>query len=59
MDFRHLIDGQWQDSLDGQRIEVLDPCTARTFATLARGDAPEVDMAVAAARRALQGPGAA
>jgi len=56
MDFRHLIDGQWLDSLDGQRIEVLDPCTARPFATLARGGAQEVDLAVAAARRALQGP---
>jgi aldehyde dehydrogenase (NAD+) len=56
MDYKLLIDGQWQDAVDGQRIDVLDPCTARPFATLARGGAADVDRAVHAARAALDGP---
>ncbi len=50
-----LIDGRWVDAAAGETIELLDPCDARPFATIARGQAEDVDRAVAAARRSLDG----
>lgn len=50
-----LIDGRWVDAQAGEDIEVLDPCSAQPFATIARGRAADVDLAVAAAQRALAG----
>ena len=50
-----LIDGRWVDALSGETLPVLDPCSAQPFGTLARGRAEDVDLAVAAARRALDG----
>ncbi|RZL92567.1 MAG: aldehyde dehydrogenase family protein [Variovorax sp.] len=50
-----LIDGRWVDAQAGETIEVLDPCSAQPFGTIARGRAEDVDLAVAAARRALDG----
>jgi phenylacetaldehyde dehydrogenase len=52
---RLLIDGVWVDAADGARFATLDPATGRTLADVARGTAPDVDAAVAAARRALTG----
>ncbi len=52
---RLLIDGRWVDALDGETIEVIDPCSGQAFARIARGRAADVDLAVAAARRALEG----
>lgn len=51
-----LIDGQWVDAVDGETIDVIDPCSGQAFAKIARGRSADVDLAVAAARRALQGP---
>ncbi|WP_447777770.1 aldehyde dehydrogenase family protein [Variovorax boronicumulans] len=50
-----LIDGRWVDARSGETLPVLDPCSAQPFGTLARGRAEDVDLAVAAARRALDG----
>jgi aldehyde dehydrogenase (NAD+) len=53
---KHFIGGRWLDSVSGQTLPVLDPSTGEAFDTLARGDARDVDRAVAAAREALAGP---
>ena len=50
-----LIDGRWVDAQAGETIEVIDPCTAQAFSTIARGRAEDVDLAVSAAQRALDG----
>lgn len=54
-DKQHFIDGKWQASLSGESIETFNPSTGRVLATLARGRKEDVDMAVAAARRAFEG----
>ena len=50
-----LIDGRWVDAAAGETIDVIDPCTAQPFCTIARGRAEDVDHAVQAAQRALDG----
>lgn len=55
-DKQHFIDGKWQPSVSGERIETFNPATGRVLATLARGRQEDVDAAVAAARRAFGGP---
>lgn len=51
-----LINGQWQNAKSGRTFQVLDPATAMHLATVAEGDAADVDAAVRAARAALDGP---
>jgi aldehyde dehydrogenase (NAD+) len=51
-----LIDGRWVDALEGETIDVIDPCSGQVFEKIARGRAMDVDLAVAAARRAMDGP---
>ena len=51
-----LIDGLWVDAVDGETIDVIDPCGGQVFAKIGRGRSADVDLAVAAARRALEGP---
>lgn len=50
-----LIGGEWKDAVGGEVIDVINPCTAETFATIDRGQAVDIDLAVAAAQRALDG----
>lgn len=50
-----LIDGRWVDALEGETIDVIDPCNGTVFEKIARGRAADVDLAVAAARRAMDG----
>ena len=52
----HFIDGEWRPSASGQVIETRNPSTGEVIATLARGGDADVDVAVAAARRAFEGP---
>jgi phenylacetaldehyde dehydrogenase len=52
---RLLIDGAWIDADSGETFEVYDPATGEVIATCAAGAAPDVDRAVAAARRAFDG----
>ena len=52
-----LIDGKWIQAKSGKVIDVLDPSNEMPLATVAEGDAADIDDAVRAARRALeQGP---
>ena len=47
---QHFINGQWVPAASGQTLPVLNPATGEAFDTIARGDARDVDAAVAAAR---------
>lgn len=53
---QHFINGQWVPAASDRTLPVIDPATGEAFDTLARGDAADVDRAVAAARAALSGP---
>ncbi|CAM8640145.1 PutA NAD-dependent aldehyde dehydrogenases [Oxalobacteraceae bacterium] len=50
-----LIDGQWRSAVNGQTIEVINPCDNKSFTTISRGTSADIDLAVAAAQRALDG----
>jgi aldehyde dehydrogenase (NAD+) len=50
---RLFIDGAWVEPRGQGRIAVVDPATESTFAEIAAGGAADVDLAVAAARRAF------
>jgi aldehyde dehydrogenase (NAD+) len=52
----HFIDGKWVASRSGDGIETRNPSDGKVIATLARGGIGEIDAAVAAARRAFEGP---
>ena len=49
----HLIGGEQVPARSGATFETVDPATAEPFATLAAGEAEDVDLAVRAARAAL------
>ena len=51
-----LIDGKPCDAQAGERFETRDPANGELIAELARARAADVDLAVAAARRAFDGP---
>ncbi len=51
-----LIDGRWREAVSGRTFETVDPATGERLAEVAEGDAADVDLAVGAARRALDGP---
>lgn len=51
-----LIDGRPVAALSGRTFETLDPATEDVIAVVAEADQHDVDLAVAAARRALEGP---
>jgi len=51
-----LIDGQRVPSLSGRTFNTLNPATEQVIATISEGNADDVDRAVAAARRAFEGP---
>ncbi len=47
------INGQWVDSQSGARFDILDPGTAKPFASCPTNDASDVDAAVEAAHAAF------
>jgi phenylacetaldehyde dehydrogenase len=49
-----LIDGKWVPAKSGKTFAVEDPATQETIAQVAEGDAADIDLAVAAARRAFE-----
>jgi aldehyde dehydrogenase (NAD+) len=51
-----LIDGEWVDAASGKTVDTVNPATGKVLTTLACGDKVDVDRAVAAARRAFEGP---
>src|SRR5262245_7751251 len=48
-----LIDGKWVDAQSGKTFPVEDPATQDVIAHVAEGDEADIDLAVAAARRAF------
>jgi aldehyde dehydrogenase (NAD+) len=52
-DFRFYIDGVWVDRSDAPRIAVRNPYSEEVIGHVAAGSPADVDMAVAAARRAF------
>ncbi|ALJ19217.1 aldehyde dehydrogenase family protein [Microbacterium sp. No. 7] len=51
-----LIGGEWVEPSSGQYIDAVNPANGEVLARIAQGDARDVDLAVAAARRAFEGP---
>src|SRR3989442_13046046 len=54
--YQLVIDGRRVEAASGQRYNTVDPYVGAPWASAADGDAADVDLAVAAARRALAGP---
>ncbi|MFN8221623.1 MAG: 5-carboxymethyl-2-hydroxymuconate semialdehyde dehydrogenase [Gaiellales bacterium] len=50
---RHYIDGEYRDATHGGTFESVNPATNEVIAAAADGSASDVDLAVAAARRAF------
>jgi len=50
---KQFIGGQWIDSASGETFETLDPATGKVIGQMARGNAADVDAAVASARTAF------
>src|SRR5215831_13053452 len=51
-----LIDGRWVPAVSGKTFESRNPATGEVLATVAEGDREDIDRAVAAARKAFNGP---
>ena len=51
-----LINGKWVEAASGKHFESRNPATGELLATVAEGDAEDINRAVAAARRAFDGP---
>src|SRR5437762_868565 len=52
---RMLIDGERVDAQSGEWLESFNPYTAKPWALIPRGQKADVDLAVAAARKAFYG----
>ena len=53
--YQLFIDGQWVDAAAGKTFTTLNPATGEVLAEVAEADKADVDLAVAAARKALDG----
>ncbi len=53
---RLFIDGKWVEAASGKTFDTLNPSTGQVLASVAEGDAEDIDRAVEAARRAFNGP---
>jgi aldehyde dehydrogenase (NAD+) len=51
-----LIANEWRDAVSGETMEVVNPATEEVIASVASGEAEDLDLAVRAARAALDGP---
>ncbi|MHC0052467.1 aldehyde dehydrogenase family protein [Actibacterium sp. D379-3] len=49
-----LIDGQWVNALSGETFTTATPATGQVIREVAKGGPGDIDLAVAAARRALE-----
>ena len=52
---KHFIGGAWRAPASGESIEMIDPADGQPFARIARGNAADIETAVAAARAAYDG----
>jgi phenylacetaldehyde dehydrogenase len=53
---RMLVGGEWLEAASGKTLDVLDPSNGRVIAAVPAGEKADVDLAVKAARKALDGP---
>src|SRR5712672_1384556 len=53
---RMLINGEWVRAASGKTFETRNPATGDLLATVAEGDAEDINRAVGAARAAFEGP---
>ncbi|ONG50117.1 betaine-aldehyde dehydrogenase [Pseudoroseomonas deserti] len=53
---RLYIDGAWVEAVSGKTFATHNPATGELLAEVAEGEAEDIDRAVAAARRAFEGP---
>jgi len=51
-----FIGGKWVAAVSGKTFPSINPSTGEVIATIAEGDAQDIDLAVKAARRAFEGP---
>jgi 1-pyrroline dehydrogenase len=51
---RMFIDGDWSDAASGETVAVINPATEQEIAQVPKGDASDVDRAVAGARAAFE-----
>jgi aldehyde dehydrogenase (NAD+) len=49
-----LIGGKWRPSVSGKSFDTLDPATGEVICRVAEGDRADIDLAVAAARKAFE-----
>jgi len=49
-----FINGQWTDAASGRTFDTPNPATGETLATIAEGDAEDINRAVRAARKAFE-----
>ena len=54
--YRLFINGEWVASHSGQSFATIDPATEEPLAQIARGNAADINDAVAAAQQAFDGP---
>ncbi len=50
---RHFIDGEYVDSLAGERLTVINPATGKTLCEVSAGTAADIDRAVASCKRSF------
>ena len=50
-----FIGGDFRPAVSGRTLDVINPASGEVFASAAAGDAEDIDLAVAAARRAFDG----
>ncbi len=55
-DQQMLIGGKWVDSVSGKTFATTNPATGDTICQVAEGDKADIDLAVKAARKAIEGP---
>jgi aldehyde dehydrogenase (NAD+) len=58
LDGRHrqmFVEGRWVDAVSGETLETRNPATGAVLATVPRGKKADIDLAVAAARKAFEG----
>ncbi|MEN9560509.1 MAG: hypothetical protein RLZZ502_1720 [Pseudomonadota bacterium] len=53
--YQHFINGQQTSPSNGEQIEVVDPSSGEVFASIARGNASDVQIAIVAAQNAFEG----
>jgi len=53
--YQLFIDGKWVEARSGKSFTTPNPSTGGSLATIAEGDAADIDIAVRAARRAYEG----